>query len=84
MAALTPTAVSRVVSGNKRIVDAMLPAINNGDTWNTGLNSIDSAVPGLNDTANAADRMGFTISGGTLTFSVVGTARAHHFTVRGN
>lgn len=63
--------------GNKREVRAKLTAPADGDTWATGLQSIDNVqVTPSGTTLAAADAFGVnSISGGTITFEVVGTAR---------
>lgn len=65
MAAATLTGrQNSVVLGNKRFAGySAIAFANNGDTWNTGLRSID--VVDLAPTTNTA--FGFTVSGATIT-----------------
>lgn len=65
------------VTGNKRRVSAKLTAPADGDTWNTGLSAIDDVlITPIGATIAAADAFGVnSISGGTITFEIVGTAR---------
>lgn len=67
----------RTVQGNKRVVIAKLTAPADGDTWVTGLTTIeDVQITYDGATIAAADAVGVnTLSGGTITFEVVGTAR---------
>ena len=64
------------IAGINRKVSAVLTAPANGDTWNTGLSQILSVqITWQSATVAAADAIGYTKSGGTVTFVVVGTAR---------
>jgi hypothetical protein len=66
------------------MVIATLPAVNNADTYDTGLASIETWDTHQLDTANASDRISvLSISGGVLTFSVAGTARVQQIQVTG-
>lgn len=79
MAALTPDAISRDFDGKYRRVMAKLPAASDGDTFVTGLRTIleQSIKITLNDSAAvAADSVAVaSVSGGTITLQVAGTAR---------
>ena len=62
--------------GAKRSVSATLTAPANDDTWVTGLTAVERveiSFPAGN--LAAADAVSYTVSGGTVTFKVVGTAR---------
>jgi len=72
------------VAGIKRHVTAKLTAPANGDTWNTGLSGITSVLCQQIGAAAAADAVGVSVSGGTITFNVVGTARDLYVTAHGN
>ena len=64
-------------SGHKRTVLATLPDINDADTYDTGLSVIEYATVAMRGAGAAADSQNInSISGGTLTFAVAGTARA--------
>ena len=67
MAAVSETAGSRIdtVFGNKRVVIADLTSVDNGDTWDSLLTTIEFAV--FTPTTSAAN--GMTISGGVITFA---------------
>lgn len=67
----------RFVAGSKVIVLAKLTAPADGDTWATGLTVVDAVFPAfISGTIAAADAIGVnSISGGTVTLEVVGTAR---------
>jgi hypothetical protein len=85
MAAVTVASgpVNNVI-GNKRRVSAVLTAPADGDTWATGLTAIDDvqiSFPAGN--LAAADSVSHTVSGGTVTFKVVGTARNLNVVVTG-
>lgn len=74
MAALTATTREFTVFGNKRVIIALMGAIADGDTWVSGLASVDFAVSQITDAAAAADALTVTaVTSGTLTFGVVGT-----------
>jgi hypothetical protein len=77
MAAVTITSGPRWNAvGNRRHVQITATAPADGDTWNTGLQSIDNVLisfPAGN--LAAADSVSYTASGGTVTIKVVGTAR---------
>lgn len=65
------------VVGNKRTVSARLTTPADGDTWNTGLVSIDDVTItkiGASQAATDAADVG-SLSGGTITFEVTGVAR---------
>lgn len=83
MAAVTVASSKPSRSGKNRIVDAILTAPANNDTWVTGLSIIDLVQITPAGAVAAADSTGFTISGGTITFLVIGTARDLHVTVKG-
>lgn len=63
--------------GAKRAVSARLTAPADGDTWATGLTAVeDVRITPIGTTLAAADAFGVnSISGGTVTFEIVGTAR---------
>lgn len=88
MAAVTVASSKRNVEGALRKVYAKLTAPANNDTWDTGLKQIHAvnvtmaATPG-STTGNINDAVGATVSGGTVTFAVVGTARDLWVTVIG-
>lgn len=65
------------VTGSRRRVSAKLTAPADGDTWNTGLVSIDDVqITKIGATQSAADDASVnSISGGTITFEITGTAR---------
>lgn len=65
MAAVTVNSQVRTVFGNKRAVMASVQVATTGDTWNTGLSSINHAEA----TPSTAIVSGLTISGGTITFA---------------
>ena len=76
MAAATVTSSVQTRQGRKRVIYAQVTAPANNDTMVTGLASIDHinfGFPGGN--LAAADAVSYTVSGGTITFKVVGTAR---------
>jgi hypothetical protein len=78
MAAVTiASGPNHMVVGNRRQVRARLTAPADGDTWATGLQSVeDVKITPIGTTLAAADAFGVnSISGGTITFEVVGTAR---------
>lgn len=75
MAAVTVVNQKFSVAGNQRIVTGKLTAPANGDTWVTGLTSIDSADVTFSGASAAADSVSVSVSGGTITFNVIGTAR---------
>lgn len=76
MAAATVTSTTQERSGRKRIVYARITAPANNDTWVSGLSSIDHINFGFPaGNLAAADAVSYTVSGGTVTFKVIGTAR---------
>ncbi len=64
MAAATINTRVDTVMGNKRVILADIDTAASGDTWVTGLSSIDFA----GFTPNTAITHGATVSGGTVTF----------------
>ena len=69
MAAITAAARKDTVLGNMRVIFADFSSIDNNDTYVTGLQDIDFV--GLGPTAaGAGTQMGYTVSGGTITFKV--------------
>jgi hypothetical protein len=76
MAAATVTSSQQTRMGRKRVVFGLLTAPANNDTWVTGLASIDHVNIGFPaGNLAAADAVSYTLSGGTITFKVIGTAR---------
>ena len=77
MAAATVASTSTHVFGDKRVVLAKLTAPADADTWNTGLLEVENVqVTIVGGTIAAGDHAGVTsVSGGTITFEIVGTAR---------
>lgn len=76
MAAATVTSQFTTQLGHRRCVFARLTAPANTDTWVTGLASIDHVNIGFPaGNLAAADAVSYAVSGGTITFTVVGTAR---------
>lgn len=70
--------------GNRRVITARLTAPANNDTWATGLSVIDHVQIERIGTIAAADSVGVaSISGGTITFGVAGTARDLLVSVQG-
>jgi hypothetical protein len=67
MAAVLETAGSRIetVFGNKRIVFADLTSVDNAETWDSLLTTVEFAV--FFPTTNVAN--GLTVSGGVVTFA---------------
>ena len=64
------------VVGNRRHVKATLTAPADADTWNTGLVVVEDVQIGFPaGNLAAADAVSYTVSGGTITFKVIGTAR---------
>lgn len=84
MAAQTPTSLKAMASGSDRLLLATMPALSNNDTWATNLVQIDSVqicqIGGtlLTDAIDVAS-----VSGGTITFAVAGTARTAYVNVYG-
>lgn len=76
-AATVASGPTRNVIGNKRRVSVKLTAPADNDTYDTGLYAIDDAIVSyISATIAAADAVGInSISGGVVTFEVVGTAR---------
>jgi hypothetical protein len=73
MAAVTELLRLDHVLGNLRAVTARLDEVTNGLTWDTGLGKVVWA--GLTDEAAAAsEEVGCTLSGGTVTFAIQGSA----------
>lgn len=95
MAAVTVAESKRTIFGNLRVVMAKLTAPADGDTWNTGLSKIYSVQTTLSGATQATsfattpavsapDNVGVnSISGGTITFEVSGTARDVYVVVHG-
>lgn len=85
MAAVTVASSTQEVWGRHRIILAKLTAPADGDTWNTALKSIDLVqITPTGTTLAAADAFGVnSISGGTITFEIVGTARDLYVSVFG-
>ena len=73
MAAVTETSRKETVMGNKRVLSVVLGSVDNGDTWDSNLDNIDSAQ--FNAETNAA--VGYTESGGVFTFACTGTLIVH-------
>lgn len=73
------------IQGNRRVVTAKLTAPADADTWVTGLYNIDVVQCTMTgSTIAAGDYAGVTsVSGGTVTFEIVGTARDVYVTVTG-
>jgi hypothetical protein len=71
MAAVTAAGRQEWVSGNKRYVMASLSGVDNTDTWDTGLRLVEH-VDFAPTTSTAGSQIGFTRSGGTVTFNVEG------------
>lgn len=70
--------------GNRRHVSVAVTTPADGDTWATGLQSIDTVSIGFpNGDLAAADAVSYTKSGGTVTIKVVGTARNLTLTASG-
>lgn len=67
MAAVTEANRQETVWGNKRVVIADLSSIDNNDTWDTGLETVE-AVLFTPTAAGATTQMGATRSAGTVTF----------------
>lgn len=74
------------VTGSKRRIAVKLTAPADGDTWVTGLSNIDNVqITPVGATLAAADAFGVnSVSGGTVTFEVVGTARDLYVEALGN
>ncbi len=75
MAAATVASSQSNLVGIKRLRTAVLTEPADTNTWNTGLASIENLQVTAAGAVAAADSTGWTISGGVVTFSVVGTAR---------
>ena len=77
MAAVTvASGPSHRVSGNRREVSVTLTAPANDDTWATGLTVVEDVRIGFPaGNLAAADAVSYTVSGGTITFKVIGTGR---------
>lgn len=76
MAQVTVTARSVTQMGHKRAVFSLLTAPANDDTWVTGLSAVDHVNIGFPaGNLAAADAVSYTVSGGTVTIKVIGTAR---------
>ncbi len=72
------------LASRNRSVFVKLTAPANGDTYNTGFSQInDVQITWVSGTIAAADAVGCTVSGGTVTFVVVGTARDVYLRVSG-
>lgn len=83
MAAVTVASSQTGRSGRSRQIRAILTAPANADTWITGLASVENVQITM-VAAAAADQASITsIVGGTITFTVAGTARDLHVVVRG-
>lgn len=76
MAQVTVTETTRTRMGRRNVVFAKLTAPANDDTWVTGLSSVEHINIGFPaGNLAAADAVSYTVSGGTVTFKVIGTAR---------
>lgn len=69
MPAVTQDSRVDTVEGNHIVAYVKLSSVDNADTYDTGLKEITSAQ--FNAETNAA--VGFTVSGGTITFANAGT-----------
>lgn len=69
MAAATPTYTAQLSLGNRDGVVAKFSSIADTNTWNTGLAAIEHV-----DITNGASgqTVGYTVSGGTITFALSG------------
>jgi hypothetical protein len=73
-AATVATQALGLVLGDRRVSVAKLSNVIDTNTWDTGLSLVEAAFTQINEaTAAAADAVGITISGGTITFDVDGT-----------
>lgn len=67
---------TQTVWGNVRVVFALLTAPADTNTFATGLNTVYGVLLGSNSASTvAADSYGYTVSGGTVTLELAGTAR---------
>ena len=82
MAAVTEASRQDTVWGNKRVVITSLSSIDNNDTYATGLQTVEQVILGPN-AAGATTQMGYTVSGGTVTFKVKSGSLAGQFTFIG-
>lgn len=69
MAAIAVTNQVPSIFGNRRAIFANVTSIDNNDTWATGLQAIDFVGVGPT-AAGAGTQIGYTVSGGTITFKV--------------
>lgn len=76
MAQATVASTTRTRMGRRNVVFARLTAPANNDTWVSGLSSIEHINIGFPaGNLAAADAVSYSVSGGTVTFTVIGTAR---------
>lgn len=71
------------VWGDNRVARADLSSIDTNDTWTTGFQTIEQVIIGPS-AAGAATQIGYTVSGGTITFKVESGSLAGQFTVIGS
>lgn len=71
------------VIGRKRQVQAKLTAPADGSTFDSGLYRVDHVGVTFSGASAAADSTSVSVSGGTVTFNVIGTARDLYLTVTG-
>jgi hypothetical protein len=63
------------IAGANRHVSALLRAPADRDTWDTGLTEIGYVQATFSGASAAADSVSVSVSGGVITFNVIGTAR---------
>ncbi len=83
MAEATIAKVKRNVTGNQRSHSYRLTAPANTNTLTTGLVEIDSVQCTFATAGAAADSVSAVVSGGVITFTVIGTARDLWVDVKG-
>lgn len=78
MAAVTQSANQYSIQGHKNVVTATFTSPLDGDTWDTGLRTVEHvSLTIVESTGAAGDALGVaSISGGTVTLEVVGTVDA--------
>jgi len=82
MAAQTLTNVLHHVVGDLRRVTGRAASLGNGNTWDTGLETI-LAWGVITDTASAGQLVGGTVSGGTITLALEGGTPAAYLWAEG-